>query len=160
MSETIIIRPMEEKDLKEVHEIELMSHATPWKYVLLEDEWSQEKFHDSFVAEHVEISCILGYCFVWGWEGVDMTISNIAVHQNYRHQGIGSKLMDVIIKTATEKKCVSLLLEVRESNTIAQQMYSKYGFTQVGKRSEYYKSPTEDGLVLRMPLQPHQELED
>jgi ribosomal-protein-alanine N-acetyltransferase len=160
MSETIKIRHMEKEDLKQVHEIELLSHPTPWKFMLLEDEWKQEKYHYSFVAELSEKKCIVGYCFIWGWEGVDMTISNIAVHHDYRHQGTGSLLMDRIIQTAQEKKCASVLLEVRESNTIARQMYQNYGFTPVGKRRDYYNSPTEDGLVLRLPLQQHHELED
>lgn len=160
MSETIVIRPMKKEDLQAVHEIELLSHPTPWKFALLEDEWKQENYHHSFVAENAEEKCIVGYCFIWGWEGVDMTISNIAVHQHHRQQGVGSKLMDQIIHTATEKKCASVLLEVRESNTIAQHMYQKYGFTPIGKRRAYYSSPTEDGLVLRLPLPQHHEVEE
>lgn len=42
-----------------------------------------------------------------------------------------------------------LFLEVRDSNLPARQLYVSEGFTQIGRRREYYSSPVEDGIVLR-----------
>jgi len=152
MNNLIIIRKMVETDLPDVHKMELLSHPAPWTFALVEEQWRHTQYHFAYVAEQTDKKCLTGYCFIWGWEGVDMTISNIGVHIDYRRRGIGSLLMDKIIETAIAEKCPSVLLEVRESNTIAQAMYKKYGFEQVSKRRDYYAGPNEDGLVLRLRL--------
>ena len=40
------------------------------------------------------------------------------------------------------------LCEVRVSNTIAQSLYRKYGFSQVGIRRRYYSDNQEDALIM------------
>jgi ribosomal-protein-alanine N-acetyltransferase len=39
-------------------------------------------------------------------------------------------------------------LEVRDSNQAAKNFYLRMGFTEVGRRREYYSRPLEDALVL------------
>jgi len=41
-----------------------------------------------------------------------------------------------------------MTLEVRASNLAAQNLYSKYGFTQVGIRRGYYLDNREDGVLM------------
>jgi ribosomal-protein-alanine N-acetyltransferase len=43
---------------------------------------------------------------------------------------------------------VTVLLEVRESNVAARRLYRKLGFTEHGRRSNYYLQPAEDALLL------------
>ena len=45
-----------------------------------------------------------------------------------------------------------MILEVRESNKAARQLYAEAGFRIVGVRSDYYVSPREDALVMRIRL--------
>ncbi len=61
-------------------------------------------------------------------------ITTIAVRETYRRQGLGELLLISLIDLATEMKANIVTLEVRASNTIARRLYTKYGFTQVGKR--------------------------
>jgi ribosomal-protein-alanine N-acetyltransferase len=42
-------------------------------------------------------------------------------------------------------------LEVRVSNKIAQALYNKYAFEQVGRRKAYYQDNREDALILTTP---------
>ena len=74
---------------------------------------------------------------------------NVAVHPDFRRQGIGEKLVEQLV---TELKGIgshALMLEVRASNGPAIGLYEKMGFQQVGLRKNYYRDPKEDALILR-----------
>jgi ribosomal-protein-alanine N-acetyltransferase len=75
-------------------------------------------------------------------------LTNIAVRQNQRRQGISDLLMISVIELAQELKADYLTLEVRVSNTSAQMLYLKYGFTEVGRRKGYYTDNREDALIM------------
>ena len=77
---------------------------------------------------------------------------NLAVSPEYRRQGIGEALVNELVEHLREKDIVSLLLEVRASNTPAIALYEKLRFVQVGKRPRYYTNPREDALILRKEL--------
>ena len=74
---------------------------------------------------------------------------NVAVTADFRRQGIGEKLVNALVEElkAMDSRC--LTLEVRASNTPAQAMYEKLGFTEIGRRPRYYQNPKEDALILR-----------
>ena len=42
-----------------------------------------------------------------------------------------------------------LTLEVRASNGPAIALYEKLGFSEIGRRKNYYRNPREDALILR-----------
>ena len=74
---------------------------------------------------------------------------NVAVHPDFRRQGIGEKLVEQLV---TELKSIgshALMLEVRVSNAPAIGLYEKMGFLQVGLRKNYYRNPKEDAMILR-----------
>ena len=74
---------------------------------------------------------------------------NIAVNPDYRRQGIAESLIERLVAELKDKQVSSLTLEVRASNAPAIALYRKLGFIQVGKRSNYYRNPREDALILR-----------
>ena len=74
---------------------------------------------------------------------------NVAVHPNYRRQGIAEKLCLALVAALKEKGNHSLMLEVRASNEPAKALYEKLGFSQVGLRKNYYRNPREDACILR-----------
>lgn len=74
---------------------------------------------------------------------------NIAVNPDYRRQGIAESLIERLVSELKDKQVSSLTLEVRASNAPAIALYRKLGFIQVGKRSNYYRNPREDALILR-----------
>jgi len=75
-------------------------------------------------------------------------ITSIAVREVCRRQGIGELLLISLIGLATELKARFITLEVRASNTAAQSLYAKYGFTQVGVRHGYYIDDREDAVLM------------
>ena len=78
---------------------------------------------------------------------------NVAVHPDYRRQGIARQLVEALILQLKEKGSHCLTLEVRASNAGAISLYEKLGFVQIGKRPRYYHNPREDALILRKELE-------
>jgi ribosomal-protein-alanine N-acetyltransferase len=90
---------------------------------------------------------IVGFAGFWIIAG-EAHITNIAVRELYRRQGIGELLLISIIDLAIELNAQLITLEVRASNTAAQSLYYKYGFIQVGLRRGYYADNKEDGTLM------------
>jgi ribosomal-protein-alanine N-acetyltransferase len=90
---------------------------------------------------------IVGFAGIWVMVD-EAHLTNIAVRQQYQRQGIGELLLVSIIDLAKEMKASIITLEVRASNLTAQNLYRKYGFTQVGIRRGYYLDNKEDGILM------------
>ena len=90
---------------------------------------------------------IIGFAGIWVLAD-EAHITNLAVRQRYQRQGIGELLLISTIDLAKELKASIMTLEVRASNIAAQNLYSKYGFTQVGIRPGYYLDNREDGILM------------
>jgi len=90
---------------------------------------------------------VLGFASIW-FVLDEAHISNIAVLELYRRQGIGEQLLISMIKLAIERNARYINLEVRVSNRIAQALYDKYGFEQVGMRYGYYSDNREDAILM------------
>lgn len=58
-----------------------------------------------------------------------INIHDIAVKPGHRGKQISQRLLDHIEKTAIERNCCKLTLEVLEGNQIARNAYQKYGFS-------------------------------
>ncbi len=94
---------------------------------------------------------VLGY--VVAWVVVDEAeIANLAVAPERRRTGIGRRLLEAAVTSAVLGGARVLYLEVRESNTAARALYGARGFVLAGRRSDYYRNPVEDALVLRLDL--------
>jgi ribosomal-protein-alanine N-acetyltransferase len=75
-------------------------------------------------------------------------ILNLAVLGTRRRRGTGSRLMEDVIAACKAAGVRKIFLEVRESNEAARNFYSRMGFTEAGRRRQYYRQPAEDALVL------------
>ncbi len=86
------------------------------------------------------------------WLMVDEAhISTIASHPQWRGRGIGELLLVTMIDAAIEMGANAVTLEVRVSNSVAQDLYRKYGFERVGTRKGYYSDNGEDALIMTTP---------
>ena len=66
-------------------------------------------------------------------------LNYIVIKKSCRGNKFSSALLENLINIATENKCTQINLEVSCKNTIAINLYKKYGFNQVGVRKKYYK---------------------
>jgi ribosomal-protein-alanine N-acetyltransferase len=79
-------------------------------------------------------------------------IENLVVAAPHRRSGVASALLRELLRTAAAGGAAWVLLEVRESNVAARQLYEKIGFSQAGRRAGYYRGPFEDGLQLKISV--------
>ena len=75
-------------------------------------------------------------------------ITGVAVKSDFRGQGIGELMIISSIQESIRRQSSAVTLEVRVSNYIAQGLYSKYGFKQVGVRKRYYTDNYEDAFIM------------
>ena len=90
---------------------------------------------------------IAGYVGIW-FQGNEAHITEIAVQERLRGNGIGELLLIGSVRAALENGSALLTLEARVSNFIAQRLYEKYGFHQAGLRKAYYSDNREDAVIM------------
>ena len=90
---------------------------------------------------------ILGYVSVWTM-GSDAHIVGIAVREEHRGCGTGELLLIGAVERGLQQGLETVTLEVRVSNAVAQALYTKYGFREVGVRKRYYRDNNEDALIM------------
>ncbi|WP_105117602.1 ribosomal protein S18-alanine N-acetyltransferase [Streptococcus suis] len=74
----------------------------------------------------------------------EMEILQIAVRADFQRLGIASQLMAAVMDWDGD-----IFLEVRESNSAAQALYTRQHFTKIGKRKDYYRNPVEDAVIMK-----------
>ena len=154
-SPSIAVRfePMQLEDLEAVLAIEQQAFTTPWSRAMFLSELTSTRNAHLLVARVGEgQDDVVGYI---GYRVVidEMHIVIVAVHPAWRRRGIARTLMCEAMERARQASCSKATLEVRVSNTGAQQLYYHLGFAPVGSRPRYYQRPTEDALILwRDPL--------
>lgn len=74
----------------------------------------------------------------------EMEILQIAVKTDFQRLGIASQLMAAVMDWKGD-----IFLEVRESNSAAQALYTRQHFTKIGKRKDYYRNPVEDAVIMK-----------
>jgi ribosomal-protein-alanine N-acetyltransferase len=91
---------------------------------------------------------ILGYCVI-ETAADELHVHNLAVRPEYRGGGLGRRLLAIALTIGERRGARVALLEVRESNRPAIELYHSMGFVSVAVRRNYYSQPSEDALVLR-----------
>ena len=74
---------------------------------------------------------------------------NVAVHPDFRRKGIAEALVNALVGNLQRMGSHCLTLEVRVTNVPAIALYEKLGFSEIGRRKNYYRNPREDALILR-----------
>lgn len=83
------------------------------------------------------------------WLMVDEAhVTTIGVAPEHRGKHIGEMLFLALVDIAMEMKANWLTLEVRVSNTVAQNLYRKYGMQIAGTRKRYYSDNGEDAYIM------------
>lgn len=70
--------------------------------------------------------------------GPDVELLLIAVDPQQRRQGIAASLLGRAQDDASARGASDIFLEVREDNEAARQLYGSAGFSEVGRRRDYY----------------------
>lgn len=140
------IRKMKQEDLPKILEIENDCFPTPWTENSFQRELREinySRYLSALISQE-----LVGY--IGGWLILDeLHITNLAVKEDYRRQGIASRLLEGLLEIAREQGSKYARLEVRQSNKAARRLYGAYGFEKVGLRKNYYRDNGEDALLMR-----------
>ena len=107
---------------------------------------------------YVENNKLLGYISTM-FDGEIVEILNFCVDKEYQHQGIGKKLISYVLSYLNTLGAKSSILEVRESNINAINLYKKIGYKQISVRKNYY-SNGDNALVLEFKFIDIDEIEE
>ena len=141
----IEIQNMTDAHVVQVAEIEKLCFSDPWSKNSVASELNNRL---SLWLVALDGDTVAGY--VGSQSVLDQAdMMNIAVHPDYRRQGIGRDLVLALADALKEKGVRGLMLEVRQSNAPAIALYEQLGFQQVGLRPNYYRHPRENALILR-----------
>ena len=146
----MLIRPATPADVPSMRALEQQAETAA--------HWAEREYDALFAAEapqrivlvatsEEDVDRVVGFaiarCATAEWE-----IENVVVAPEKRRRGIGIKIIRELLLQARSAGATSVLLEVRESNMAARRLYEKLGFSQQGRRSNYYREPEEDALLL------------
>ena len=137
-----MISEMNLQDLENIKGCLLTDFDNFWSYNILKQELENGKSKYFVAKQENEIVGFAGILLI-----IDqVNIMNIVVKKDKRHFGIGSSLLEEIIRYSKIHNATSITLEVNEKNIPAIKLYKKYGFKQVGLRRKYYNN--EDNAIL------------
>ena len=139
------ILDMNESHVAAVAELEKLCFSTPWSENSVRSELTNPL---SLWLVAVECDRVVGYV---GSQTVldEADMMNVAVSPDARQKGVGNALVTALADRLKANAVRCLTLEVRASNEPAKALYQKLGFTQVGRRPNYYRNLREDALILR-----------
>ena len=141
------IRRMTLDDLPAVIELDSLSFTLPWPERSFRFELTDNPASRCWVVE--QDGKVLG--MIVAWMLVDEAhIATIATHPEHRRHGIARKLLMYALRYMSKEGAVTSFLEVRESNSAAQEMYRKFGYEEVGRRKRYYKDTNEDAILMTL----------
>lgn len=129
-------------DCAELAALDKRCFAVPWSEHSFREE-TENRLATYIIAR--QDGKITGYCGFWR-VGDEVQITNIAVLPEYRRQGTAAAMIDEMFGECAGAE--QFVLEVRESNAAAIGLYEKYGFEKAGVRKNFYRSPTENGIVM------------
>jgi len=138
------IRPMQPDDVPVVLELESSAYSHPWSEGILRD--CLRVGYGCWVCEcgdrivgHVVMSVAVG----------EAHLLNICVAPSWQGRGLGRRLLRRMLRIARERGTDTMFLEVRASNQGARGLYESEGFSEIGRRRDYYpaRRGSEDAIV-------------
>lgn len=143
-------------EIREVKEMEI-TRISEMEKAIFSDAWSQKALLESWSQDHTY--------FLGAWKNEQMAgyivfyklydegeIARIAVHKDFRRQGIAGELVCELKKYCENTDILKILLEVREGNHGAISFYHDQGFAVDGVRKGYYSNPKENAVLMSLEI--------
>ena len=137
---------MQRRDIREIMPIENAVYPKPWTEKVFQDEIEMmHRNHRLYLVARVGRE-LVGYCGLL-FSGDDAHITNVAVSPRWQRCGVATEMLIDGAWEARERRFQALTLEVRHTNTAAQELYRRFGFVPAGIRKKYYEN-TDDAIVM------------
>ena len=120
---------------KNLSELEEKIFSTSWDPL-----WIREKINNENAIYWVkkEDDEIVGYLAIQ-FVAEDIEILGLGVLEDYRGKGYASDMLFAMMNHLKQYNYNKVFLEVRDSNNVAKNLYSKFNFNRSGTRLNYYK---------------------
>jgi [ribosomal protein S18]-alanine N-acetyltransferase len=148
-----VLRPVTVDMLDAVLAIEVQAYPFPW---------TRGNFIDSIAAGYLARALVdadgdlIGYFVAMpGFE--EMHLLNLTVAARHEGQGHARRLLAELYALGAGFAAGAIWLEVRENNARARALYLREGFTEAGRRRDYYPAPAgrrEDAVLMTRLLHP------
>jgi [ribosomal protein S18]-alanine N-acetyltransferase len=142
------VRWMVRRDFPEVLDIEQQSFQYHWT----EEDFTRhlrQRNTIGLVAEHDDQ--VLGY-MVYDLHRDRIHVLNFAVRKDARRQHIGDAMVRKLIGKLTPQRRNRIVLEVRETNLVAQLFWRAEGFRAIRIEHQFYDETDEDAYVFQYRL--------
>jgi ribosomal-protein-alanine N-acetyltransferase len=141
------LRPLRWWDLDEVVAVEraAFAGAQPWS---AESFWAElAGVPDRRLYLVATDGHVVGFAGL-AWSDDTADVMTIAVTPQRARQGIGTTLLDALLRAADDRRAREVLLEVRADNRPARALYERAGFVAIARRRGYYPGGV-DGVLMR-----------
>lgn len=151
LSALVELRTMKSSDLKQVIAVEKKAYPHPWTLGIFRD--CLRVGYNAWVM--TLDNNVIGYGIVMLAPG-EAHILNICIDPDYQSKSLGRHLLRHLVEKSHQTDIDMVLLEVRRSNTQAQQLYVSENFHELGVRKDYYPTDKgrEDAIILAKYLAP------
>lgn len=136
------------EDLKSIKNVLASDFDNFWSYDVLEEELECDNSY--VIVAKVDENTIVGFA---GLKVIldEADIMNIVVKKDFRHNGIGSILLENLINHSKDLNLKTITLEVNENNLSAIRLYDKFSFDKLGIRKNYYDGKS-DAIIMSKKL--------
>ena len=130
----ISIKKIYEKDIELCYELDSNTISL----------WSKNQWASELKKEGIKVfglllsNLVVGIC-VYHVVLDEAQINFFVINKKYRKKGFGTYLMTFLIKECEKLNINKLFLEVSHTNFKAEKFYSRFDFSTVGIRKNYYK---------------------
>lgn len=140
----IEIRELQDADIEALSIIEAASFSMPW---------SPQDFRDLLNRDYCMYLVAVVDGQIAGCAGLtnicnEGNIDNVVIAEEFRGQGIATRLLRQLLSEGEAKGIEAFTLEVRVSNAPAIHVYEKLGFVSEGIRPRFYERPVEDAMIM------------
>lgn len=144
------LRPIQYDDMAAIVSVENAAHITPWSEATL-----RECLRAGYQCELIELANQCRGFSISRLGPDDTELLNVCVHPEAQGRGFGRMLLGAVVTRARSNKSERVLLDVRESNAVAQALYAKSGFEILGQRPGYYRTAEggpENAVIMALDL--------
>jgi [ribosomal protein S18]-alanine N-acetyltransferase len=143
----IELRRLTLTDLAAIERIERRAYPTPWSRSMFASELAKGSSICLGAVDADAGDALVAYLIISRYADA-WHVMNVAVHEDYRGQGIATKLLNRLFELTAGDDRRGYTLEVRVSNNGAIKLYEKLGFVPRGIRRGYYTDNREDALIM------------
>ncbi|MEZ5245912.1 MAG: ribosomal protein S18-alanine N-acetyltransferase [Acidimicrobiales bacterium] len=144
MSGVLRFETMAARDIDSVRSIDAVAYPNPWSVATWRKELAADDRVHLVAVDGDEVVGHAGLLFVLD-EAHVTTVATAAAHEG---RGIATALLVRLLRAARQHGSVSATLEVRAADRRPQRLYGRFGFRPAGVRRNYYRDPTDDGIVM------------